>query len=446
MSKMVEDFRYGIAYGNPDPEPLSYKDDYVLPIHREKLLQHKFKHERDTRIHFHEKPHIYTVDGKCVDISVSSLIKDYIENFDPDAIIAKMKMSKYEHWPRLKYAVNTNLVGNDISQLDGDANVLMVNDEGKTKYAGKVSAFKSVKSPPKRIYTYDRAMTDEEIKTMWQDCEARNRGTEAHYQIELWINSEPARLDQMELKVGLQFVKDQLVKLGAKAYRTEWEIFAEDEDVAGSVDCIAILPDESLIIVDWKRTPHLRQHMHNHYGKSMKEPLSHLDDCDGCKYGIQLGIYAWIIEKYYGKRVSGLALCSLHPEAPYHTWVPYLRDEIDFLMRKRREKVASVLRANADAGPQFARCHVTNQLAFDAIKYNGIVYSEKEFLVRHEDEEYEVLEEERLELGAFLSTIHVVNKISKEEEKIFDALPWKSRIADDGCAELILDSNLAELT
>ena len=50
------------------------------------------------------------------------------------------------------------------------------------------------------------------------------------------------------------------------------------------------------------------------------------------------------------------------------------------------------------------------------------------------------------QIELLLENILVVNKISKEEDKIFDALPWKSRIADDGCPELVLDSNLIDLT
>jgi hypothetical protein len=169
----------------------------------------------------------------------------------------------------------------------------------------------------------------------------------------------------------------------------------------------------------------------------MKHPLSHLDDCDGCKYGIQLGVYAWILEKYYNKQVRGLALCSLHPEAPYHTWVPYLKDEIDYLMRKRREKVAAKMRANIDAGNLFPRCHACGKLPFDAVRYNEQIYSEKVLLVIDEDAKYEIHQELRDALELFLATIHPTRPTSREEEKISDALPWKSRIPAQGCSKLV---------
>ena len=423
----VEQFRYKVAEGTPDPEPPSYKEDYVLPVHRDKLLQLKFHHERDDMIHFYEKPHVYRVHGRAVDISVSSLIKDFIEHFDPDAIIEKMKNSRNEKWPKLKYAKGAEKIDNRDCHSP-ETVVLGVDRKGKTVFKGLLQAA----SAELDTYTFERAMTDEEIKIMWNDVEARNRGTEAHYQIELWINSEPARIDQPELRVGLDFIRDQLVPMGARGFRTEWEIFAEQEDVAGSVDCIAVLPDESLLIVDWKRTPSLKMHMHDHFGKSMKHPLSHLDDCDGCKYGIQLGVYAWIIEKYYGKKVKGLVLCSLHPDAPFHTWVPYMKEEVDYLMRKRREKVALVARANMDADQTYPRCALSGKLAIDAVSYNGKVYSEKELMAENEDAEYTVLEDEREKVASFLSTISPSKKISREEERMFDARPWKSRMPADG--------------
>ena len=58
-------------------------------------------------------------------------------------------------------------------------------------------------------YTLDRVLTDDEIIEKWEKNgeDARNRGTEAHLQMELWLNSEPVRLDDGEVIVGLDFEK-----------------------------------------------------------------------------------------------------------------------------------------------------------------------------------------------------------------------------------------------
>lgn len=50
---------------------------------------------------------------------------------------------------------------------------------------------------------------------------------------------------------------DELKLLGAKVFRTEWTVYATEEDLAGSIDLAMQLPDQSLILVDWKRTQQL---------------------------------------------------------------------------------------------------------------------------------------------------------------------------------------------
>lgn len=53
-------------------------------------------------------------------------------------------------------------------------------------------------------------------------------------------------------------------------------------------------------------------------------PLEHLDDCDGSKYSLQLNMYRYMLEKYYGINISYMGLVSLHPtqDAYFHTEVP----------------------------------------------------------------------------------------------------------------------------
>lgn len=378
----IEDVRHGVATGEASSEPCSYMQEYELPAHREKLLQQKFKHERDNHIVFYEKPHIYTIHERFIDASVSGLIKEFAEAFEPDKIINNMINSKRQKWPRLKYCIGAERI--DSAPTEG--NVLCLDDKEMTLYSGKVEEIdKSLLNFSKfKFYSYERGMTIEEIKTLWDSPEARNRGTEAHFQMELWMNSDPCRNEQPEVKVGLEFVKKQLLPNNIKAYRTEWEIYAEEENLAGSVDFVGSFPDGSLIIVDWKRSDKLASHMRDHWNKKLSWPLNHLEDCDGAKYAIQLSSYAWILEKYYGKTVKALVLCSLHPDAPFHTWVPYLKDEVEFLMKRCRDKFSRKLVLEA-MNTSIPRCSISGKIPHDAVRLqNGEICCEKVLLIRDE--------------------------------------------------------------
>ena len=273
----AEDVRYGAAIGEPPPQPSSYDHTYRLPSHSDKALQGKFQHPLDKDLRFYEKPHVYTYKGRCTTASVSGLIKPYCEEFNATAIISRMRSSKREAWPRLKYAYNTQAIadGND-QLLPPESLVLHVNAEGLTTYAGPVA------NTPRRVagdtlYSYERALTDAEIAAMWSNPEARNRGTEAHYQVERFLNSLPTHDDFPELILAKRFMCDHLVPIGAKAFRTEWEIVATEEDVAGSIDAVFTLESGQLIICDWKRAEKLAANVHSSFSKRLRSPFQHID-------------------------------------------------------------------------------------------------------------------------------------------------------------------------
>ena len=175
------------------------------------------------------------------------------------------------------------------------------------------------------------------------------------------MQPEPCRYDDPEVVCGLNFVRDHLLPMGAKVFRTEWEIFAEEEDVAGSIDLACMLPDGTLYLVDWKRSVNLAQKLWGY--RKMHSPLDHLDACSGTEYALQLSSYQYVIEKYYGFRVVGRALASLHPEAPFTTYVPYMRHETEYIMRRRREYTAAKRRVAQRPEHRHLVCHISGALA-----------------------------------------------------------------------------------
>lgn len=336
----------------PPPCPPFFDGRYVLPQHRVKLLETTHPHERDARIEFYEEPHIYTIDGVPAQESVSALAAEFESHFDPGQGILAMKRSRRNRWPRLEYVRNARQV-TSVEDLRSEEGTLVVNDKTGTTVSsflpGQHDAsgekllehhrnryLEPVELPDERYFVYERPLTDEEIVELWarHGEDARNRGTEAHLQMELWFNSEPVRMEEGEVKAGLAFVEKCLAPISALAYRTEWTIFGEDENVAGCIDLAVVLPSGALYLVDWKRSEKLASKMRGY--SRMRAPLDHLDDCAGCAYALQLGCYQYILEKYYGFTVSGRALCSIHPSKPFTTAVPYLKNEVEHLMARRR--------------------------------------------------------------------------------------------------------------
>lgn len=370
--------------------PATDFDHYTLPGHERILaLEATNPHPRDEGIRFIEEPHLYlikTPGGEHqVWRSVTTVAGSLARPFDADAILKLMRnppRATSQRWPRAGYCVDQKPL--DDEPLAAKRGLLMysMDDDGKpfthasldgpsvaranlvgADRARVVEALQAERNrAPARTEpeyaTFKRALTDPEIKDKWaaDANDASRRGTEAHFQAEQYLNG--LRMHPTpELDVCRRFCRDHLLPEGARPYRTEWEIYTDPtaEGIAGSIDLVVEFPDGTLGLVDWKRSPKLITGMWGFPGKRMLPPFDHLDGCDGAKYALQLNIYAWVLERYYGKRVTSLTLCSIHPDKPFATGVPFLPLETEYLMsleRRRTAQCRAVLSQDEQPGPR----------------------------------------------------------------------------------------------
>ena len=64
----------------------------------------------------------------------------------------------------------------------------------------------------------------------------------------------------------------------------------------------------------------------------MLPPLSHIPDTSVWHYRLQLNIYAYIVQKYYGHSVSGMTIVCCHPDNEGEPWldaVPWMVDDVE---------------------------------------------------------------------------------------------------------------------
>lgn len=242
-------------------------------------------HPRDEFIVFDEEPHIYYVHGKAAKTSVTTLIHHYFPKFDADKIIDKMQNSR--NWKKNKYY-------------------------------------------PK---------TKEEIKEMWKKTgdEACEKGTYMHKTIELFYNGTDDETNTTEeYKMFKNFQNDIGKKF--KPYRTEWEVYYEEYDLAGSIDMIYENEDGTLSIYDWKRSKEIA--LDNSYGEKGLYPLEKLPHCNYVHYSLQLNTYKHILETKYGKKIKDLYLVCMHPNNS--NYICYealdLQDEVKLLLEDYKNK------------------------------------------------------------------------------------------------------------
>jgi hypothetical protein len=205
-------------------------------------------------------------------------------------------------------------------------------------------------------------------------------GTDRHFLAECFFNGIPFRWWERDMEVLFDFCRKEMMPRGLVAFRTEMTIFHPLADLAGSIDLILKDGEGTFHIVDFKRSNKLKDQMRG-YSK-MSKPFSHLDDCKGASYALQLSLYQKVLEEVYGMKIGDRVLLSIHSEAPFYTSVPYLSDEAEFLLNNRKNLVSARVRV-AEEDPSFL-CSITKRPAFEAVvlKDNGRVAMERIAVVK----------------------------------------------------------------
>ena len=240
------------------------------------LLSSKNHYERDERSQFSDSDHTYLIDKKNKAVSVTELIGRYFPKFDK------------EFWAN-KESIKT----------------------GKPK---------------------------NEILKKWDDLgkKARDLGTELHEQIENFYNSKEY-IRSKELDKFFKFHKNH-IQDKYQPHRTEWRIFDEDKNLAGTVDMVYEKENGELFIFDWKRSKKIINsdgaiEKNNPFENGLNG-LSHLPSSDYVKYCLQQNIYKNILESKYDKKVSSMNLLILHPHLEnYHIiQVESFKNETKYLL------------------------------------------------------------------------------------------------------------------
>lgn len=286
--------------------------------------------------------HTYIVDGHDTTYTSSTtFVKDYFEEFDADAITAKMVQSArwtdspyYEAAMQavpqyLQYETSDRLLQTVLSQFrSGDATIDDLRDAADTvEVLGEVEA------------AIQQACAAQ-IKDVWK--QATELGTAMHDRLEHFFRGDVAvrELEQeaettREIRHFLAWRTEWLEVRGWKPFRMELRIFDTTARICGAVDALFVDPrTNELHMVDWKRSKGLTRQ--GFRGKMAQPPLDHMPDCNLSKYQLQQNIYKYILERNSTLRLSSMQLVVLHPnQDTYHVEpIPVLTDEVEALFRR----------------------------------------------------------------------------------------------------------------
>lgn len=169
----------------------------------------------------------------------------------------------------------------------------------------------------------------------------RRLGTEMHERIERhYLDIEAVTCDAPDaLRLFHMFASANRLH----PYRTEWRIYHEEHDIAGTLDMLERTPDGTFVIYDWKRSRKLlaadgRILAESPFRSRGLYPLTHLPDTSYWHYALQLSIYRYILAERYGIHVSHLRLGVFHPSysTPWIISLPYLEREVKAILSHRK--------------------------------------------------------------------------------------------------------------
>lgn len=246
------------------------------------MLKERSPHPRDAFIQFDAKVHKYTVIGHSTYayVSASSVCKPWFGEFPAYAIANRMVRSpKFE------------------------------TDQKYEKYWHHLYMWGGTE----RRYT---PIVVEDIMQQWQEYgkEQCDLGTHMHEAIEDFYNDKPEGIQSRihdgctEYQQFMDFHQEVVVARTWRPFRTEWQLWDSDSYIAGTVDMLFIDSDNSIHMVDWKRSKEIKR-----TGSRAKGICSMFRNCNYDKYSLQLNIYTHILATHYNIHVKTMSLGVFHP-------------------------------------------------------------------------------------------------------------------------------------
>ena len=258
-------------------------------------------HIRDAAIRFEEAGHRYiiypgTVMEAVFPISVSGLWSQYFEEFDALAVIRR----HFHTWAQRPGSAYYDIITGSRAMGESDAEIV------------------------------------HRIRGMWSDLGALGsaQGTRMHRNIELALGGAQYDASGPEMEMFRRFVTEWLEPKRWQVYRLEWSIYCTAAMVAGQIDAVFVACD-GYHMVDWKRC---RKPLDVSAGAYFERyGVYPFDDCldNPCNhYFVQQNLYAVLLERRYGIRLSSMWLVQIHPalESYMVIEVPDMRERAAWIL------------------------------------------------------------------------------------------------------------------
>ena len=191
---------------------------------------------------------------------------------------------------------------------------------------GFFESFDSEKIATKLVKTHPR-YADHTVESLIAEWDAAGQhGTDVHEEIENWIKNgvEPGKA---KAAAGVSWLKNYQRKSDIQVL-SEVIIYSTELKMAGTVDVLALdKTTGNYEIIDWKTSKRIDTSSYgNKTGTS--SVTRDVPDCNFYHYALQLSLYRYLLEEYYGIRINNQLIAHLKDDGAKGYVTPYMRDHI----------------------------------------------------------------------------------------------------------------------
>ena len=195
--------------------------------------------------------------------------------------------------------------------------------------------FDSQKIATKLINNYPKyaGYTVESLIAEWDS--AADYGTTVHDEIENWIKNGIEPVEQ-KAKNGKNWLENYQLKSNIDIL-SEIIVYSTELKIAGTVDIIA--KDNATgwyELIDWKTSKKIETVSYG-YKMGTHDVTKNVMDCNFYHYALQLSLYSYLLEEYYGIMIHNQLIAHIQDEGVNAIVAPYMKDEIVAMLAARKD-------------------------------------------------------------------------------------------------------------
>lgn len=252
-------------------------------------------------IKFEEAAHKYTDVAGNNYISVTTLIKQYVPEFDT------------EYWSLYKAIKDVYEEDDKFYNLKKDAGGW----ENVVDFWKSMSFHSLDKAKKEQVYRRQQW-----YKQSWEKKknEALQKGTQVHKELEQAVETAGTIKTKADVPLTvLNTVRSEYASIPLKdGIYAEQMLWLPKLRIAGTADRVEVY-DDNIWVHDYKTNEKID--FRGFRGEKMKGPLSSLENCSYNVYSMQLSLYGYMLETLTGKEIKGLYIYHVPESMEYH--VPY---------------------------------------------------------------------------------------------------------------------------